>query len=312
MAGVIAAEHMHKAPGGSTVHVGAVHMRATYGPPMAKSAEKALLAPPRLSRGPAGMAEESRVLERAPERAGPIDEAAQQGAWAYVERLVQATGLDRTKLARKAGFNPSTITDSRLKGGHPITARTIEMLARTFKAAPPPGLIERLPSGRNRAHQGSKLGEPMDSPSLPPIPGVRTNDVPIFGALMVGRGPLFHLNRMAVDMAPRPWGIRTARKAYALRMPDETMTPWRRAGELVFIDPARPVRRGDHALFLLGDPHRPNEDSVCLIREVIGAADAPTARQMAAYSRRGPEDFLADFVVTERHRVLEWEEALFG
>ena len=125
-------------------------------------------------------------------------------------------------------------------------------------------------------------------------------------------GPLFRLNRVAVDMAPRPHGISTARKTSALRMPDDTMAPWRRAGELVFIDPTRPVRRGDHALFLLADPQHPDEDAACLIREVLAVETAPTARQMAAHTAKAPESFLEDYVVTERQRVLEWEEVLFG
>lgn len=271
---------------------------------MAKTAEKASPDPAVRERPPS--------RDVAPDPGAGMRRDPQVAADAYIAALIERTGLDRTNLARAAGLAQSTLAEARVRKGHPLTRHTVETLAARFRIAPPPGLVDRLPPGRNRTHRSGAKAWIMESP--PPSAGTtgHVRDVPIFGALMISRGPLFRLNRVAVDMAPRPYGLLTARKAYAIRMPDESMSPWRRAGELVFIDPTRPVRRGDHALFLLADPSHPNEEPFCLVREVIGAESAPTARQMAAHSQKGPETFLDEFVATERHRVLEWEEALFG
>lgn len=290
-------------------------MRGAYGPGMAKLAEKATSGPPRADPAPrsplAPAARKSRRVAAA-DVEDRLEREAQARARDFIQDLVGQTGLNATRLAMAAGLSQTTLTRPLTDPRAALTARTIELVARRFKAPLPAGLLDQLPPGRNRAHRDGAMGWKME-PSLPspPEPGP-ARDVPIYGALMISRGPLFHLNRIAVDMAPRPHGIRTARKTYALRMPDESMAPWRRAGELVFIDPTRPVRRGDHALYLLADPAQPDNDAVCLIREVLAGETAPTARQMAAHAAKGPEAFLEAYVVTERQRVLEWEEVLFG
>lgn len=250
------------------------------------------------------------IRETAPRLAISV---AQDEARRFILEIAQTVNGNLTEVARRAGLNQTTVTRSMAEhSSHPITARTVAAIAEAMRAVPPPGLLERLPPGRERAH---RMGAGAPAPSRGPTPVTANGlprDVPLYGAIIVARGPLFRLNPHAVDHAPRPPGIIAARKVFAVRMPDDSMAPWRRAGELIFVDPARPVRRGDHALFHLVDPGLPDEEPMHLVRMVDAAATADAARQAVAHCVKAPEDFLHGLQVVDRLRVLEWEELITG
>jgi SOS-response transcriptional repressor LexA len=237
---------------------------------------------------------------------------AQEEARRFILEVAQSANVTMTEVARRASVNQTTVTRSMAsRSPHPISARTVAAIADAMGRAPPPWLLEALPQGRERTHKAGPAQAAARAPAPVHASGL-IRDVPLYGALIVGRGPLFRLNPHAVDHALRPPGIIAARKVFALRMPDDSMAPWRRAGELIFIDPARPVRRGDHAMFHLADPSLPDEDPICLIRLVNAGATADAITQAVAHAATGPEPFLKGLQVIDRTRVLEWEELLNG
>lgn len=258
----------------------------------------------------------TRNREHAARGATPLAETnsvAQTEARRFILELAQVVDGNLTEVARRAGVSQTTVTRSMNKGSnHPITARTVAAIAQAMRVTPPPRLLERLPPGRERAHQAG-VGAPVASRAAVSVTASGLpRDVPLYGAIVVARGPLFRLNPHAVDHAPRPPGIIAARKVFAVRMPDDSMAPWRRAGELVFVDPARPVRRGDHALFHLVDPALPDEEPLHLVRLVDAAATADAWRQAVTHCASTPEAFLDGLQVIDRVRVLEWEELITG
>jgi hypothetical protein len=234
------------------------------------------------------------------------DALAQEEARAFLLEVAARTGLKMNALARGAGLAQSTLARPLTDRGAKWTARTIRRIADTYRIAPPPSLLDKLPEGVGRMHD-TGVGLTMEHRER--APRARTpppeRDVPIYAAHMVQQGPLWRRNTLAVDTAPRPAGIITARQVYALRCPDETMAPRWRAGDLIYIDPARPVRAGDHALIEMLDPTLPDEDSVYVLRLVTGPATACYGKQATAYAPTRTEEDLADLKVHARWRVLE-------
>lgn len=85
--------------------------------------------------------------------------------------------------------------------------------------------------------------------ALPAI-GSLPRDVPVLGTAAGSdyeRGA-FQLSSDVVDYVRRPPGIATNLKAYALYVEGESMLPKFEPGELIYVNPARPVRPGDYVV----------------------------------------------------------------
>lgn len=280
-------------------------MRSGYAPPMPKTAQMA----------------EERPLAPAADRGGDApptekEQLANIRAKEYVLALLARTGLDLTKLAERAGLHQTTVTRpmNDKTHQHHLTRRTVQRLSEVFGVPVASEVLAGLRAGR--ATREEALSRPTSprprraAAAAPPLP-TPIRDIPIQATPMVGRGSHFQLNPVAMDYAPRLPAIVTARKVFALRMPDGSMDPWRRIGELVFIDPTRPVAPGDHALVQLLEPGNPNAGPIFLIRRVVALPSQPGGMpRLEAYVTPASGDGLDGLQVVELSRALEWPELL--
>lgn len=78
-------------------------------------------------------------------------------------------------------------------------------------------------------------------------------DLPILGYVKAGGLGFFIGNGERQGVTVRPESLRDVATAYAVRVHDESMKPVVRPGNLLYVDPTRPVRPGDLVVIQLSD-----------------------------------------------------------
>ncbi|EHM01401.1 peptidase S24-like protein [Acetobacteraceae bacterium AT-5844] len=143
--------------------------------------------------------------------------------------------------------------------------------------------------------------EPIDRHDMP-------RDVPVMGtaAGSLGDGS-FELNDgEPVDFVRRGPGIAHAKMVYAIYVEGDSMFPWRRPGGLVYIDPARKPRIGDHVVVVMDGPEHGERP-----RSYLKRLEKQTAEKLVLSQYNPVCELVMDARrVKELHRVLEWEEIM--
>lgn len=241
----------------------------------------------------------------------PAAQDLREEALAWIDALLRRTGRNLTELASAAGLAQTTLTEAR-RGTRPLTARTLTALADAFHTPAPAELLAALPAGRERGRASMAAARKTASrfvlqPEAPPL-GRR---VQLLATPRDIAAPFFRINFLAVtDTAPRPAGIADAKHVFALRMPDDGMAPWRRQGELLYVDPVRPVAPGRHVLLRMmprADPNGMEAFTVALFEDMRGPGG--TARYHR-YDHPAAPLSLATWRVSQAHCCLEIGELL--
>jgi phage repressor protein C with HTH and peptisase S24 domain len=208
----------------------------------------------------------------------------------YVDEVMAKSSLAITGIAKRSGLAATTLYRLYEHQDRKPNARTLKAVEDAMKVPLPPELAALI--GRAAHTEGSV-----------PEPG----PVPLY-ALVGTRFPgLFYRNLQAGDVAPRLAGIQHAGKVYALRMPDDSMAPWRRPNELIYIDPSRVTSEGDHCLVELSPEHDANHDQhLFAVRRLAQRGRHNTV--LRQYASDDLETIPAARVIA-LHRVLEWNEA---
>jgi hypothetical protein len=217
----------------------------------------------------------------------------------WVSRLAATVGEEPSNMARRAGLATTTLTRALSPSGHgKLTRSTLEALARAYGVEVPAAVLEAVEPGRRRRSARPDVQRLARLPTPPAGP----NDVPVWGAIDSARPGFFHLNHVALDYARRPPGAAAVAHLACLRMPDDSMAPWRLAGEALYLDPHRPMTLMHHVLVecaVLADPNGPTLSFVAQLRR-------------EGYWQHAPRDVVAldGLQVVNRVRVLEWQELL--
>lgn len=221
---------------------------------------------------------------------GKQEQVANTMARAYVDQVMEKSSLAITGVAKRAGLAATTLYRLYENPDRKPNARTLKAVEDALKIPLPPELATLI--GRAARTEGGL-----------PDPG----PVPLY-ALIGTRFPgLFYRNLQAGDVAPRLPGIQHADKVYALRMPDDSMAPWRRPNELIYIDPTRVTSEGDHCLVELSHEHDANHDqNLFMLRRLAQRGRGNTV--LRHYASDDLET-LPNARVLALHRVLEWHEA---
>lgn len=166
-----------------------------------------------------------------------------------------------------------------------------------------------------KSGQGSKnRTEPgPESVTMEPI-NVRsmTRDVPILGVGSCGEDGLFELNGQIHDHARRPPRLAGVKDAYALWVIGESMFPWRKNGQLVYVHPHQPVNIGDYVVVQV-KPETPGGNIGVFIKEL----SRRTAKELRLRQYNPPEDrpipmskVLQIGGVPAIHRIVDWSELM--
>ena len=191
-------------------------------------------------------------------------------------------GLTMAELGQRVGTEASQINKLE-KGNRRLTAEWMGRLARALDCAPA-DLLMPDPAG-----SAAELGEapPPPSPLAPPagyaaaghtasgagraaaghdvpadavtLTGAAPRDLPVFGAAVGGDDGAFDFNGAVNEYVARPPILAGVANGYAVYVQGESMEPRYFAGELVHVNPNRPVTTGCFVVVQIrtGDPHMP-------------------------------------------------------
>jgi len=165
----------------------------------------------------------------------------------WVRTALDKLRLTPTELARRIGVVPSTLNRylNSPQASNFLSKRTIQAIASVADIDTPDFLFR---NGRARA---AASRTPLQAAPVPPFSSGE-KDLPVLGHARAGQGALFMDNGQAQSYIERPWFLVGVSKAYAVYVNDESMEPVYRHGETLYIDPSRPVRRGDDVVVQLG------------------------------------------------------------
>lgn len=220
------------------------------------------------------------------------DETEVDRARAYITTVMAATKRDPTNLARLARINPSTLT--RLMSPTPrggIRRSTLKQIADASGVPLPTNLLPDLPHALGAVAAGALV-----------------RDVPVHGLIGTRWPDRFYWNQTPLDLALRPPGVLRATRLFGLRMPDDSMAGWRMPGEMIYVDPMRPVAEGDHAFIEVANATAPDDHSHYMIRRVVRRRPSGVVLQTWGFDPQ--ETTLEHGDALSFHRILEWSELL--
>lgn len=150
-------------------------------------------------------------------------------------------------------------------------------------------------------------GEDADGAQRQAASSEPAREIPVFGTAAGSINGAIAMSNEAIDWLPRPPGLKGARDVYALYVVGNSMEPRWRPGDVIFVHPHRPVRRGDHVVIQMRKTGAAETQS--WVKEFIR-----TASNGDAVTRQYNPEAEMTFVkasVSAVHRVLTTNE-LFG
>lgn len=223
-----------------------------------------------------------------------------------VREIRVARDISSAELARAANIQPPTLSKIEL-GQRGVTKTFASAIAKALQVR-----IEDL-----YAPIGSEIPEPVqiDSPSRiirqntsEKSPNLAmTRDIPVFGtaACSINQGAFILHAGEIIDLAPRGPKIEYRRDIYALYVEGDSMEPWKRPGQLVYVDPVRKPNKHDRVIVII----RPDGSSYeqAYLKEYIKRDDGKLVLK-----QYNPEKIIEwpSHNIVSIHRVLEPEDIL--
>lgn len=132
-------------------------------------------------------------------------------------------------------------------------------------------------------------------------------DVRVLGLASCGEDGLFELNGQILDLVPRPPRLVGVKNAYALYVDGESMVPWRKPGQLVYVHPDMPPHIGDYVVVEM----HPDKKGETVRRAYIKLLVRRTAEKLVLEQYRPAEQISLPMKrVLAIHRVMDWSELL--
>lgn len=131
-------------------------------------------------------------------------------------------------------------------------------------------------------------------------------DVPVYGVAVGGSEGDFRFNGQVVDYVRRPPGIANLRNVYALWILGDSMSPWNKDGDLIYVSPAKPPTAGEYVVVQMQDAGD-GEPGPAMVKLLVGRT--PTLIKLAQHNPQR-EFSLPLAKVKSIHKVLSLRELL--
>lgn len=147
---------------------------------------------------------------------------------------------------------------------------------------------------------------------LNPAPLIKTadwpRDLPVYGVAIGGSEGGIEFNGQVTDYVKRPPRLQAVRDAYAVYVHGDSMSPWRKNGELIIVHPGLPCRIGDYVVVQLR-PEHPGDAPKAYIKELVRRTEKDLRLRQFNPAK---EITIPMAKVLAVHRVLDWTELLEG
>lgn len=167
----------------------------------------------------------------------------------FVRKCMDATGLECSALARKAGLSPSTLNRFMNSDvAHVLSSGTIAALSRAAHIAAPHSPEGNMSPGMV-VQDGFTL-RPIDVPQ----PAELRRDLPVLGHAIGGNDGEFVMNGQVNEYAERPLTLAGVSNAYAVYVNGTSMEPRLMEGWLLHVHPAKPPTTGSFVVVQVQGP----------------------------------------------------------
>ncbi len=216
-----------------------------------------------------------------------------------LKELRERAGMSQEALGDKVGASKQQI--SMLENGHRrLTQDWLVKLSQALGVS----VAHLLGEAPTTSPPASEV-RPADD-HQPIAAGVLPRDVPVLGTAVGGAAGDFEVNGDVVDMVRRPPGLAGAKGIFALYVQNDSMAPWRMPGGLVYINPNKPARPGDHVVVELkasdGEP-RP-----AFLKKLVSLGGSSI--RLEQYNPPRDDLYTPANLIHRILRVIEWEEML--
>jgi len=144
---------------------------------------------------------------------------------------------------------------------------------------------------------------PVDLPGASSLP----KDVPVYGVTVGGQGGEFAFNGQTVDYVRRPPGLANVPNAFALYVANDSMSPWKEPGDLVYVQPGRPAKVGDYVVIEMKSI-QDGEAGACLVKRLKGRS--PSKLTLQQYNPPNDKLIIDTAKVKQIYRVTTLEELM--
>lgn len=151
-------------------------------------------------------------------------------------------------------------------------------------------------------------GQQSQGPAPPPDPEKMPRDVPVRGVSKGGAEGDFIMDingDAPIDLVRRTPRIRNRKDVFALIVQGESMSPWREAGQLVYVED-RPINRGDYVVIELR-PQHPGDPFPALLKRYVRTGGGKVILEQFKPARTIEIDQKR---VRHIYRVMDWSELL--
>jgi len=226
-----------------------------------------------------------------------------------IRRALEAEFGNLTEFARSIGWRPGTVIQQFHRGS--LSKELAVIVAKRLRIP-----AERLLPGGGNSMPQRTTAVALTNPPLRdevvhagitmPALSAMAKDVPVYGTAHGGQGGDFEMNGQLIDYARRPPGILGSKTVFCVYVQGESMVPWRRPGDLVYLNPDRPARPGDYVVVELQGKR--GEPAPALLKLLI----SQTAKHLILAQHNPPKE---DIKVERSHvkrviRVIDWMELL--
>lgn len=224
---------------------------------------------------------------------------------ALLDKLAQERGWTREGLSKRAGLSKEAIRGIENRGpGATVNMKTIQGLAKALEIDPNV-LIDAMPSRELLAQSKSATSVPSPAAVATLLSSDLPRDLPILGTAAGSAIGAFQISTDAVGYARRPPMLFGVPDAYCLYVENDSMAPKYQAGDLLIVNPHRPLAIGD-AMVIQVQLHK-NADPQSFVKTYKGrTAEWIVAEQ---YNPAGEVRYKRETVL-RMHRVLTMNEIL--
>jgi phage repressor protein C with HTH and peptisase S24 domain len=223
-------------------------------------------------------------------------------------------GLTQADLGRQVGVSRAAIGQWEAGDTEPSTQHLISVCSvlGISVADATAGVVKLQPltGGAAVGDRRPETGDAEDDAVRPAsaISGMRDlpKDVPVYGVAAGGADADFHTNGEVIDYVRRPPGIANVRKAYAVYVVGDSMSPRYEEGELVYVNPTRPPSIGDYILIELHaeNGHRAGRGYIKKLKSRTGSRII-----CEQFNPKRDIEFETN-TIKLMHRVIPWGELL--
>lgn len=217
----------------------------------------------------------------------------------WKERLtaaVEQAGGNKKGLSLAAGLNETFLRDVFKRGTRP-SLENAEKISVPLKLGIGEWFIEQEPS---LAQPNAVIVGDVEIPAREEMP----RDVPVQGIAVGGLDGRFAFEGGVIDYLRRPPRLRGITTAYGIYVSGDSMSPWRRNGEPVYVHPGQPVKITDRVVVQCGERGIVSE---AYVKELVRR----TATELRLKQYNPADELVIPMKrVIHIHRVLDWPELL--